>query len=238
MPERELPPQLNEAAVSRETSEKLHQYLKILDEWRVRLNLIGRSEWERIWERHILDCHQLRKYIPESAHVVDIGSGAGFPGVVLASSASSSGKVILVESSSKKCKFLQAVAEHTKLPISIINSRIESVGKIHANFVTARAVAPLDKLIEYVSPLLDTGAVALLHKGEKFKDELENVEVSWKLDYKVLPNEYSSNGVILKISGAKRDRQTLSSACSRQPERRRGQNHNSSKSRNGVRRRR
>ena len=210
------------ADVSRETFEKIEKYLTILDSWRNQLNLIGRNEWERIWERHVLDSHQLRKFIPESATVVDIGTGAGFPGIILAASASGNGHITLIESSAKKCKFLQTVADQTELPISIVNSRIESVDNNCADFVTARAVAPLEKLIEYSLPALETGAIALFHKGHSYKSELESAQVRWNLDYKVLPNEYSSNGVIIKISGAKRDRQILSRTRRRKPERRRG----------------
>lgn len=213
---------IRSADVSRETSEKIEKYLSILDSWRNQLNLIGPNEWERIWERHILDSHQLRKFIPESAQVSDIGTGAGFPGIILAASASGSGRITLIESSAKKCKFLQTVAEQTELPISVVNSRIESVDKICADFVTARAVAPLEKLIEYTLPALETGAVALFHKGQSYKKELESAQVRWNLDYMVLPNDYSSNGVIINISGAKRDRQILSRTRRRKPERRRG----------------
>ena len=213
---------IRSANVSRETCEKIDKYLSILDSWRNQLNLIGPNEWERIWERHILDSHQLRKFIPESARIVDIGTGAGFPGVILAASASGSGHISLIESSAKKCKFLQTVVEQTKLPISIVNARIESVDKISADFVTARAVAPLEKLIEYTLPALETGATALFHKGHSYTTELESAQVRWNLDYKVLPNEYSSNGVIIKISGAKRDRQILSRTRRRKSERRRG----------------
>ena len=213
---------IRSANVSRETCEKIDKYLSILDSWRNQLNLIGPNEWERIWERHILDSHQLRKFIPESARIVDIGTGAGFPGVILAASASGSGHISLIESSAKKCKFLQTVVEQTKLPISIVNARIESVDTISADFVTARAVAPLEKLIEYTLPALETGATALFHKGHSYTTELESAQVRWNLDYKVLPNEYSSNGVIIKISGAKRDRQILSRTRRRKSKRRRG----------------
>ena len=210
------------ADVSRETIEKIEKYLSILDSWRNQSNLIGPNEWERIWDRHILDSHQLRKFIPESAKVVDIGTGAGFPGIILAASASGDGHITLIESSAKKCKFLQTVAEQTGLPISIVNSRIESVDEFYADFVTARAVAPLEKLIEYTLPALETGAVGLFHKGHSYVTELESALVRWKLNYKVLPNQYSSNGVIINISGAKRDRQILSRTRRRKPEGRRG----------------
>ena len=207
--------------VSRETFEKINQYLSILNTWRNQLNLVGPNEWDRIWERHVLDSHQLRKHIPETSQIVDFGTGAGFPGIVLAASASGNGHVTLIESNTKKSKFLLAVLEQTKLPISIINSRIESVDTNSVDFVTARAVAPLEKLINLAAPYLETGAVALFHKGLTYKSELENALQFWKLNYKVLPNEYSSNGVIIKISEAKRDRQILSSTRRRQSKRRR-----------------
>lgn len=210
------------ADVSRETFEKILKFLTILDSWRSRLNLIGPNEWDRIWERHILDCHQLRKHIPETAKILDIGAGAGFPGVILAASAVATGHVTLVESNAKKCKFLQTVADQTNLPISIANSRIESASVISTDYVTARAVAPLEKLIEYALPAINQGAVALFHKGQTYKTELEFALKNWKIDYKVLPNEYSSNGVIIKISEAKRDRKILSDSCRREPKGRRG----------------
>ncbi len=210
------------AAVTRETFAKIQEFLAILDSWRSQLNLIGPNEWERIWERHVLDCHQLRKYIPNSARILDIGSGAGFPGIVLAASATGAGHVTLIESNIKKSNFLQAVGQQTSLPISIIKSRIESLSVIPAEYVTARAVAPLEKLLEYACPALEQGAIALFHKGQTYRSEIEIALSSWEMDYKVLPNEYSSNGVILKISGAKRDRKILSDTRRRKPEGRRG----------------
>jgi 16S rRNA (guanine527-N7)-methyltransferase len=162
--------------VSQETLERLETYRRLLAEWSERMNLVGPKEQELFWSRHALDSAQLLKFAPDAKSWVDLGSGAGFPGLVVASCLADvpGGHVHLVESIGKKAKFLMAVAQEAGLPATVFNLRIEDfgAGKDRYDVVTARALAPLPRLIAYAKPILDRGAVGLFHKGADLEAEL------------------------------------------------------------------
>ena len=143
--------------VSRETLDRLDQVIATLDVWRQKSNLIGPKEWPQIWTRHVGDSWQLLDHIPETARVVDLGSGAGFPGLMIAA-ARPSGHVTMVESVGKKCAFLRAAIDAAGLPASVHQGRVEAAPPISAEFVTARAFAPMPKLLDYAAPWLRKGA--------------------------------------------------------------------------------
>ena len=140
------------------------------------MNLVGPREVEAFWQRHALDSAQLLSLAPLAKRWADLGSGAGFPGLVIASFlASSVGSAVhLVESTSKKAAFLRAVAEEADLPVKVFSQRIEDFGAGEGPYdvVTARALAPLNRLIPYAKPILDRGAIGLFHKGAGFDAEL------------------------------------------------------------------
>jgi 16S rRNA (guanine527-N7)-methyltransferase len=162
--------------VPRETIGRLETHRRMLAEWSERMNLVGPKELELFWSRHALDSAQLLKFASEAKRWVDLGSGAGFPGLVVAAFlADQPGTAVhLVESTGKKAAFLRAVAEEAKLPVKVFNQRIEEFGSGEGPYqvVTARALAPLNRLIPYAKPILDRGAIGLFHKGADVDAEL------------------------------------------------------------------
>jgi 16S rRNA (guanine527-N7)-methyltransferase len=154
----------------------LEIHRRLLAEWSARMNLVGPKELEAFWSRHALDCAQLLQFAPQAKSWADLGSGAGFPGLVIAAFlADAPGvSVHLVESTGKKAAFLRAVAEEAGLPVMVFNQRIEDFGAGAAAYdvVTARALAPLPRLIAYAKPILDRGAIGLFHKGADLDAEL------------------------------------------------------------------
>ncbi|MEQ9315607.1 MAG: 16S rRNA (guanine(527)-N(7))-methyltransferase RsmG, partial [Henriciella sp.] len=191
--------------VSRETLGLLEGYIATLNDWRSRINLIGPREFDQIWARHVYDSAQLIPLVGDGAQVVDLGSGAGFPGLVLGCHAKTNGTAVtLVESVGKKCAFLADVTSKLQLPVRIENRRVESIKAESADFVTARAFAPLPKLLDYAEPWLKRGATGLFFKGERWREELTEAQECWILAYEAIPSRTSETGVILKITEAKR----------------------------------
>ena len=189
--------------VSRETLAKLDTIIATLDDWRTRSNLIGPKEWPQIWTRHVGDSVQLLDHIPDTAHVVDLGSGAGFPGLILAA-ARPAGHVTLIESVGKKCAFLRAAIEAADLPAEVYQGRVESAPPIAASYVTARAFAPLPALLDYASPWLCKGATGVFPKGERWNEELTAARQRWNFAYKAIPSRSGGSGVILIVREAAR----------------------------------
>jgi 16S rRNA (guanine527-N7)-methyltransferase len=187
--------------VSRETLARLDIVIGVLDEWRTRSNLIGPKEWPQIWTRHVGDSVQLLDRIPDTARVVDLGSGAGFPGLILAA-ARPAGHVTLIESVGKKCAFLRAAIEAAGLPASVHQGRVEAAPPIRADYVTARAFAPLPELLDYASPWLCNGATGVFPKGERWKDELTAAQQRWTFAYQAIPSRSGGSGVILILREA------------------------------------
>jgi len=194
------------ANVSRETLQRIETVADTLKEWSARLNLIGPNEWRHIWHRHVWDSAQLLDHISRDARVVDLGSGAGFPGLILASAltAEGSGKVTLVEKSAKKAMFLRAAIEAADLRAEVQACRAEEVSGVEADIVTARAFAPLPRLMVSASQWLEKDATALLHKGQKWKDELTAAAETWTFTSEAIPSRSGGSGVILKVWGVQR----------------------------------
>ncbi|WP_018148810.1 16S rRNA (guanine(527)-N(7))-methyltransferase RsmG [Henriciella marina] len=196
---------LLETGVSRETLPKLEGFVELLDERRQKMNLIGPREMDQIWDRHILDSAQIVGLTTPDCRIVDLGSGAGLPGLVLACEASTrGGEVIMVESTGKKCAFLQTVITELKLPAKVIQGRIENAVPEHVDFITARALAPLPRLVSYAYPWMAKGATALFFKGERWQEELTDASDCWTLRHEAIPSRTSDTGVILKIEEAHR----------------------------------
>ena len=184
--------------VSRETLDRLDQVIATLDVWRQKSNLIGPKEWPQIWTRHVGDSWQLLDQIPETARVADLGSGAGFPGLIIAA-ARPSGHVTMVESVGKKCAFLRAAIDAAGLPASVHQGRAEAAPPISAEFVTARAFAPMPKLLDYAAPWLRKGAVGVFPKGERWKEELTAARQRWNFAYEAIQSRSGGSGVILIV---------------------------------------
>lgn len=184
--------------VSRETLGRLDQIISELDVWRQKSNLIGPKEWPQIWTRHVGDSWQLLDHIPENARVVDLGSGAGFPGLIIAA-VRPKVHVTMMESVGKKCAFLRAAIEAAGLNAAVYQGRIEAAPPGKADIVTARAFAPMPQLLEYASPWLRKGATGLFPKGERWKDELTAARQRWNFAYEAIPSRSGGSGVIVIV---------------------------------------
>ena len=198
----------NETQVSRETLARLTTYVNLLTEWNERLNLVAPSTIADVWRRHILDSAQLAPLIPAEARtIVDLGSGAGFPGLVLAillSEAEGEGRapiVHLVESTQKKCRFLETVIAATGAPAKVHPVRAEDLKGLKADVVTARAVAPLERLLAMAYPFFSPGTIGLFLKGKALNDELTLATKSWTLTHTPIPSRSDPSGIVLRVTG-------------------------------------
>ncbi|MSO88717.1 MAG: 16S rRNA (guanine(527)-N(7))-methyltransferase RsmG [Rhodospirillaceae bacterium] len=191
------------AHVSRETSAKLRLHAGLLQQWRGRVNLVGNSTFADQWRRHFFDSAQLHPLIPRGAvTLVDIGSGAGFPGLVLA--AMGGLEVHLVESDGRKCGFLREVAAAAALPVTIHHKRAEEIHSLRADVVTARAVAPLPRLFDFTRHLLAPGGSFLFLKGRTVEDELTDAANRWKMEIERFPSQTDPSGTILRLTGVRK----------------------------------
>ena len=190
--------------VSRETYEKLEKYVELVLKWQKSVNLISKNTIGQIWERHICDSVQLINVIDTSkTKFFDIGSGAGFPGIVIAillSELNPSAVVELVESDMKKCLFLREVKRQLGLNIIVTNERIEKLDDSKYEIITTRALASLDKLFNYVHRFCDVDTKLIFPKGESFESELEEAQANWKFDYKIEQSKTNDKAVMLIIS--------------------------------------
>lgn len=187
-------------AVSRETLGRLQLYAEILTTWQRSINLVSDDSLNEMWHRHFMDSAQLIASIPAGeAPVLDIGSGAGFPGVVLALVGQR--PVELVERNGKKCAFLREVGRQTGAPITVHQTRIENLNTEHKwSVITARACAPLSKLLELTENLIAHDGVCIFPKGGGWRDELTNSAKLWNMNATHDESRTSREGVILKIS--------------------------------------
>lgn len=176
-----------EFGVSRETLDRLDRYVDLLLQWQQQINLISPATIPELWSRHILDSVQLVQLKPAARHWVDLGSGGGLPGLVIACflADTADGRIHLVESNGKKAAFLRHVATTLSLPAEIHAERIEKVipQLPQPEIVTARALATLDQLIGYSNLLLKRGAIGLFPKGRDVDGELTAAQRNWHFSY-------------------------------------------------------
>lgn len=197
-------------AVSRETCERLETHRRLLELWSKRINLIGPRELEDFWRRHALDCAQLVGVSNGAARWIDIGSGAGFPGLVVAcvlADRANETNVTLVESNPKKVAFLREAIRETGAAANVIDGSIDDVAPLPVTYdaVTCRAFAPLPRIIKAAKPILDRGATGLFLKGADFRAELEAAaEQGWTFDVETLASLSDPDGRILRIGGVSR----------------------------------
>ena len=172
-----------------------------LQKWNARINLVAPNSLPDFWSRHALDSAQIVPHIPKDAQtIVDFGSGAGFPGLAIAIAAKhqDSGRVVhLLESSGKKSSFLKSVSRETGLKTVIHAKRIEAVPSLQADCITARAFAPLHRLLPMATLHLKSGGQLVLLKGERADDELENVSEDWSFEVEKQPSLSNESGCIL-----------------------------------------
>ncbi|TGQ35017.1 MULTISPECIES: 16S rRNA (guanine(527)-N(7))-methyltransferase RsmG [unclassified Mesorhizobium] len=197
---------LQEAAgpVSRETFDRLVEFERVFQKWNRRINLAAQSTLDDVWRRHILDSAQLARIKPDARRWVDLGSGGGFPGLILAFllAERDGASIDLVESNRKKASFLQAVVGQFGLPARIIARRIDdSYPLVSApQIVTARALASLPALLELSAPWLTNGARGLFHKGRDYRAEVEESAHRWTFDLVEHSSMTDPHGVILELS--------------------------------------
>lgn len=188
--------------VSRETLARLKAFVSLLEEWNVRHNLVSRQSLADVWRRHVYDSAQLCPLIPpEAATFVDLGSGAGFPGLVLAILLAHrpSFRCVLYEATGKKCDFLVHVADRVGVAVEVRKQRIEAAAPEPFDVVTARALAPLDQLLTYAQPFQGPHTLNLFLKGRSALQELTAARKIWRMQATQHPSRSDPSGVILAI---------------------------------------
>lgn len=192
-------------SVSRETLARLSAYEQLLRRWQAAINLVGPSTLRDPWRRHFLDSAQLLDLIPPERPpgLIDLGSGAGFPGLVLA--VLGVPDVNLVESDARKAAFLREAARVTACPVTILTARISEIPVRPFGIVTARALAPLDALLELALPFAAPGGRLLFHKGRDVDRELTAARKRWRLPMTRASSRSNAEGVILAIKVPRHD---------------------------------
>lgn len=192
--------------VSRETFTKLKEFATLVLKWNHSINLVSKSTTpNELWHRHMLDSMQLFSLLPPGIKTVtDFGSGAGFPGITL--SLMGMHEVHLVESDKRKCVFLQEAAALSSHTIHIHNERIETLASHpwHSDVVTARALAPLPQLLEWVYPFISPDTVCLFPKGKQADEELKDAQQHWQMQTMLLPSQTAPEATILKLQSIQR----------------------------------
>ncbi len=190
--------------VSRETLDHLAKYVELLNSWTRRINLVGRDTLGDVWRRHILDSAQLFPLIPrEARRLVDLGSGAGLPGLVL--SIMGVPEVHLIESDGRKAVFLREAVRVTGAPAIIHAQRIDRVPVFAADVVTARALAPLSELLAISERFLGPQTVCLFPKGRMVEEELTEAAKAWHIRLDRQPSLTDPSGCILRLEAIARD---------------------------------
>jgi 16S rRNA (guanine527-N7)-methyltransferase len=190
--------------VSRETLAKLAAYVELLSAWNRRINLVAPSTMGDLWRRHILDSAQLLPHIPRQARVlVDLGSGAGLPGLILALLGVP--EVHLIESDQRKAAFLREAVRVTGANAVIHATRAEKSSKLMADVVTARALAPLAELLDIAEPFLQPHTICLYLKGRRVAEELTLARRGWKMQSRLLPSVSDPSGTLLYLEAVSRD---------------------------------
>ena len=192
--------------VSRETYEKLEIFYETLIKWQKSINLVSNSSLKHIWTRHFLDSAQLYNFTKEiNGKILDMGSGAGFPGIILAMMGNE--KVNVVESDQRKCTFMREVARLSNTNLEIHNCRIEELQFINPDLIVSRALAPLKKLIEYVENHIYKNKLStkkipkmLFLKGKLYNEELRDLKKIRKFEFKVYPSITDEYGKIIYIN--------------------------------------
>lgn len=186
--------------------QKLQAFVALLTEWNAKMNLVSKNSLAEVWMRHVLDSAQLVAYLPpEMRRLTDIGSGAGFPALVLAillQALQSSAEVVLIESIGKKATYLREAASRLDLPnVRVINARVENTvfKDVAADVITARAVAALDVLCGYALKISGRQTRALFLKGQSYAAELSEAQKHWQFASRTYPNKYSTDGVIIQL---------------------------------------
>ena len=183
----------------------LNIYVDLLLKWQDKINLVSKNSLNDLWKRHICDSAQLYSLLPgasKSSYIYDLGSGAGFPGMVLAIMGRK--EMVLCEPNSKKYLFLKKVAKTSGTNVSIVNIKAHKLPKNSAIAVISRALASLDKLLELSLPLLKENGICIFPKGKTWKEEIKEAEKEYFLDYKSIISKTSQESAIIIINKAEK----------------------------------
>ena len=184
---------------SRETLAQLKEFVYLLLRWQKALNLVGSSTVDDIWRRHILDSAQIYQFLKPPGCLIDLGSGAGFPGVVLAIMGYPAVK--LIESNGKKCTFLRSVSHSLDINVEVIQCRIEEhKPSQRAAYITSRALASLEKVLIYSEPLLSRQGKCFFLKGANVAPELTKAKKKWNMDVHKHISLSNPRGVVIEIA--------------------------------------
>ena len=192
------------AAIDAEARQRLRRFVALLERWQATHNLIGRSTLRDVWQRHVADSAQLNDHAGAFEHWVDIGSGAGFPGLVVAilHADDRDKRFTLVEANAKKAAFLRAAARETGANVRVVADRIEAFARrepASADIVSARALAPLSAILALAVPLMRTNGRLILLKGQDFVHEADEASQSWSYDLIVSPSVVDSSGCVAVV---------------------------------------
>lgn len=191
--------------VSRETLERLKLYVALLEQWQPRINLVAGTTLPEVWRRHIADSAQLLAFAPEAHTWLDLGSGAGFPGLVIAimTHGGAGPRVSLIESDRRKSAFLAEVARQTGISVEIHTARIEQIATQRmlkpVDVVSARALAPLVRLIPLCLPFFGDATLGLLPKGRDAESEVAQARANWAFDVEMTPSLTDAEARIVAI---------------------------------------
>jgi len=194
--------------VSHETLDRLHNLVALVEKWNRSINLVSRSTEQEIWGRHVTDSAQI--FLPPTGGAevwLDIGSGGGFPGLVLSAMAKALAprrRHVLVESDKRKATFLREVARQLELDVVVRSERIEHVEPQFADVVTARAVAPLKLLMPMICRHSKPGGFALLLKGADYRAEVYEASAAWQFGLDVFPSVTNPDASVLVLRDPKR----------------------------------
>lgn len=194
--------------VSRETIDRLSQYEELIQKWNPAINLISKSTVDQLWPRHFYDSADIL-FLADTTkgRWVDLGSGGGFPGIVIAiltHQLAPELSVTCIESDIRKCEFMRTVSRAIGVPVGVISRRIEEVPPQNATVLSARALAPLPRLLEYVKRHLAPGGTAILHKGENWQQEVQTALETWRFSVEKHESSSHPNSAILKIKDISR----------------------------------
>ncbi len=189
--------------VSRETLNCFYEYKTLLSKWNEKINLVSKNTLVDIWERHFLDSGQIIKHVEASGkRWVDVGSGAGFPGLVVAlllRDRKIDCDLVLVEKNPKKCFFLNEVMRKLNLRVEVVNDNIHTLEPLNADILTTRAFSELNNLIEIAFHHLKKKGICLFLKGENYRIELDKTLNYWFFDYDIIESLSSSSGKIIRV---------------------------------------
>ncbi len=191
--------------VNDETLQRLLAYSELLEKWQKKINLVGSNTIADLWSRHMLDSAQLLPLLPRpECTILDIGSGAGFPGLVLAILGGP--QVTLVESDGRKCAFLSEAVRKTQAGslVNLQNCRIEEFSSSKVDVVIARGLAPLEKLLVFAERFLRSDSICLFLKGKKADEELTKTEKNWIMKTTKFQSQSDPSGTILKLENVMR----------------------------------